>query len=240
MEEKEKKEKDNCIKIALKKRKGKLTTDEDDIIDEEPISPKQQIRLFPLLKIPHTIRDNKAKTPLYLYQTLFTLFPFDFDPCPSNPTFDGLFIDWGRCNFVNPPFNHTLSWVIKALLEQLKGNTSVLLIPLKPSVHYFKYIISPKLDSGTASLFLLSEKIKFEGYKAPLPQDCCIVVFPGSYGSVIGQESRNIINDFPAQKKNPKKKFKAIMNEDRAKFDLLILSLEGYLKERENLFDSIK
>ncbi len=235
----EEKEKDNCIKIAIKKRKRKLTTEEDDIIDEEPIKQKK-IKVFPLLCIPHTIRDNKAKTPLYLYQTLSALFTFDFDPCPSNPDFDGLFINWGQCNFVNPPFNHTLSWVIKALLEQLKGNTSVLLIPLKPSVHYFKYIISPKLDSGSASLFLLSDKIKFEGYKAPLPQDCCIVVFPGSYSPVIAQETRNLLNEFPAQKKNPRKKFKAIMNEDRAKFDLLLLSLEGYLKEREDLFNSIK
>jgi hypothetical protein len=232
-------EKDNCIKIAIKKRKRKLTTEEDDIIDEEPIKQKK-IKVFPLLCIPHTIRDNKAKTPLYLYQTLSALFTFDFDPCPSNPTFDGLFTKWGQCNFVNPPFNHTLSWVIKALLEQLKGNTSVLLIPLKPSVHYFKYIISPKLDSGSASLFLLSDKIKFEGYKAPLPQDCCIVVFPGSYSPVIAQETRNLLNEFPAQKKNPRKKFKAIMNEDRAKFDLLLLSLEGYLKEREDLLNSIK
>lgn len=238
MENKEK-EKDNCIKIALKKRK-RNETEEEDIIDEEPITSPKKIKLFPLLCIPHTIRNNKAKTPLYLYQTLSALFTFDFDPCPSNPTFDGLFINWGQCNFVNPPFSHTLSWVIKALLEQLRGNTSVLLIPLKPSVHYFKYIISPKLDSGSASIMFLSDKIKFEGYKAPLPQDCCIVIFPGSYSPVIAQETRNLIDEFPAQKKNNKKKFKAIMNEDRAKFDLLLLCLEGYLKERENLLDSVK
>lgn len=35
------------------------------------------------------------KTPKTVYQILDAEFGFDFDPCPSDPDFDGLAIDWG-------------------------------------------------------------------------------------------------------------------------------------------------
>jgi hypothetical protein len=35
------------------------------------------------------------KTPKAVYQTLDAEFNFDFDPCPINPNFDGLDVDWG-------------------------------------------------------------------------------------------------------------------------------------------------
>ncbi len=35
------------------------------------------------------------ETPDALYKELDDEFHFDFDPCPHNPTFDGLSIEWG-------------------------------------------------------------------------------------------------------------------------------------------------
>lgn len=35
------------------------------------------------------------KTPKAVYQVLDAEFGFDFDPCPPNPDFDGLAINWG-------------------------------------------------------------------------------------------------------------------------------------------------
>ena len=48
--------------------------------------------------------DNWA-TPDWLYNELDFIFHFDFDPCPLNADFDGLEVEWGMRNFVNPPYN---------------------------------------------------------------------------------------------------------------------------------------
>ena|ERR1039458_1554214 len=77
-------------------------------------------------------------TPPKLLTDLRREFPFDFDPCPyPRGRFNGLAIPWGRCNWVNPPFNKKdapfggpSSFVRKAIAEQAQGNTSVLILPL--------------------------------------------------------------------------------------------------------------
>ncbi len=45
-------------------------------------------------------------TPPQLYAELDAEFSFDFDPCPHPvpPGFDGLTCEWGKSNYVNPPF----------------------------------------------------------------------------------------------------------------------------------------
>ena len=60
-------------------------------------------------------------------------FKFDFDPCPyPRPEgFDGLTCEWGNCNWVNPLFGRGItSWVRKAIVENQKGKTVVLILPL--------------------------------------------------------------------------------------------------------------
>ena len=56
--------------------------------------------------------DNWA-TPKEFYNKLDQEFNFDFDPCPLNlgvitPENDGLLIEWGLSNFVNPPYSRAL------------------------------------------------------------------------------------------------------------------------------------
>ena len=43
-------------------------------------------------------------TPKDFYYKLNSEFNFNFDPCPLHSTFNGLEIEWGERNFVNPPF----------------------------------------------------------------------------------------------------------------------------------------
>lgn len=83
-------------------------------------------------------------TPPEIYAALNAEFGFDFDPCPyPRPEgFDGLAIPWGRMNYVNPPFRKTdgntdgpTAFVRKAIEEQQKGNSSVLLIPAQSYIN---------------------------------------------------------------------------------------------------------
>lgn len=61
-------------------------------------------------------------TPKRLYKELNKEFNFDFDPCPNNPNFNGLEIEWGSSNFVNPPYSTKLqnAFVKKAVEEGKK------------------------------------------------------------------------------------------------------------------------
>jgi len=68
-----------------------------------------------------------------------------FDPCPVNPQWNGLDIDWKELNYVNPPYSRqqgerkTLlaQFVDKALKE--KG-TTVMLLPSKTDQEWFHKI----------------------------------------------------------------------------------------------------
>lgn len=78
-------------------------------------------------------------TPPDLYSGLDAEFHFDFDPCPCPrpPDYNSLVVPWGRCNYVNPPFNvkdapygGPAAFVRKAIDEQMAGKTSVFVLPL--------------------------------------------------------------------------------------------------------------
>jgi hypothetical protein len=51
-------------------------------------------------------------TPPDMYAALDAEFHFDFDPCPYplSEGFDGLTCEWGKSNYVNPPFGSIMDW----------------------------------------------------------------------------------------------------------------------------------
>jgi hypothetical protein len=72
-------------------------------------------------------------TPPTMLAQLTAEFGFDYDPCPHpRPAdYDGLVAEWGKSNWVNPPFTGgVMGWVKKALAEREKGKTSVLILPI--------------------------------------------------------------------------------------------------------------
>jgi len=80
-------------------------------------------------------------TPPELYAELDAEFAFDFDPCPFPlpEGFDGLTCEWGKSNYVNPPFGSIIhegrkkgptAWVRKAIAEWRKGKRVVLVYPV--------------------------------------------------------------------------------------------------------------
>lgn len=80
-------------------------------------------------------------TPLELMAKLKSEFGFDFDPCPfpKPERFDGLTCEWGKSNYVNPPFGSIVhqgkkkgptAWAKKAIEEHKKGKCVVLVYPI--------------------------------------------------------------------------------------------------------------
>jgi site-specific DNA-methyltransferase (adenine-specific) len=113
------------------------------------------------------------QTPKNLYEYLDKIFEFDFDPCPVDPTFDGLTIEWGQSNFVNPPYGREIiHWIKKAYEEALKGKRMVLLIPSRTDTEYWhKYIMQ------ATSIGLIQGRLCFNDGKGRAPFPSAIVLF---------------------------------------------------------------
>jgi hypothetical protein len=86
-------------------------------------------------------------TPQYIKDNLHAEFEFDFDPCPMNPVFDGLVVEWGKMNFCNPPFNEMKKWLLKIVEEQEKGRSTVLIMPARTYTGYFHDLVLPNVNA---------------------------------------------------------------------------------------------
>ena len=64
-----------------------------------------------------------------------------FDPCPVNPCFDGLNVDWEKINFVNPPYTLLKEFVEKAIEESYKSKKTIMLLPSKTDQQWFHDLI---------------------------------------------------------------------------------------------------
>ena len=82
-------------------------------------------------------------TPDELLAEIYDTYDIDFDPCPypKPDDFDGLAIEWGQSNYVNPPFGgyhdqHSNKktgptiWARKAIVEYKKGKRVVFIYPI--------------------------------------------------------------------------------------------------------------
>jgi len=100
----------------------------------------------------HINNDDNYATPPEFYKELNKEFNFDFDPCPYNEgeiIIDGLKINWGFRNFINPPYSQKLKEAfIKKGVEQMKGGRlCVFLIPVSTSTKLFHKYIWDKIEN---------------------------------------------------------------------------------------------
>lgn len=110
----------------------------------------------------HIITDDNYATPPDFYEKLNKLHNFNFDPCPYNEgpiLIDGLKIEWGSSNFVNPPYSQKLkrSFILKGIEEMKKGKFSLFLLPVSTSTKLFHEIILP----NSTKIEFVKGRIKF-------------------------------------------------------------------------------
>jgi len=95
------------------------------------------------MKNKNLINSKFWKIPPEIYEPLNAEFHFDFDPCPYPFVQDGIEREWGKMNWVNPPFrakdaingHGPTAFVRKAIDEQKKGKTSILILPVQSYVN---------------------------------------------------------------------------------------------------------
>ena len=100
-------------------------------------------------------------TPKDFYEELNKEFDFDYDPCPLHADFDGLTVEWGQRNFVNPPYTRQIkeAFVKKAITESQLGKLCVLLLPVSTSTKLFHDYILPNAQD----IRFVRGRIKFRG-----------------------------------------------------------------------------
>jgi len=117
------------------------------------------------MKNRNTNSGDQWQTPEYIYDSLHKEFNFDFDPCPLREVIttetDGLLIEWGQTNFVNPPYTRHLkeAFILKAIEESKKGKTCVLLIPVSTDTAIYHDHIVP----NAKEIRFLRGRVKFKG-----------------------------------------------------------------------------
>ena len=118
---------------------------EETMSEKKVKSIDHQSKLHPSANKFHVGNGNDGKhywiTPKDVYDSLNSEFKFTFDPAPYPlPSgFDGLTCEWGKSNYVNPPFGSIIhkgrkkgptAWARKAIVENRNGKRVVMVYPI--------------------------------------------------------------------------------------------------------------
>lgn len=124
------------------------------------------------MKVHFSSANDYWRTPEDVYNSLNDEFRFNFDPCPIHPVHDGLNIEWGTCNFVNPPYSKLAAWLKKGYEQSLLGKTVVFLIPSRTDTKaWHEYAM--KADE----IRFIKGRLKFQGAKHSAPFPSAVVIF---------------------------------------------------------------
>jgi len=134
-------------------------------------------------------------TPQYVYDYLDDAYFHGrdfFDPCPLQFEVknDGLIIDWGPINYINPPYQRVgkEAFIRKSYEEFKKGKLCIMLIPATTETEIFHDIIVPN-----ARVELIRRRIKFRGYNSRGEYVTNKTGQTGSMFVVFGKEYKPII-----------------------------------------------
>ena len=108
-------------------------------------------------------KSDEWATPKYIYNQVIS--KGMFDPCPLGSKTDGLTIEWGVNNFVNPPYSQLKKWVIKSIEEHKKGKDVLLLTPSRTDTKAFKTLF----EYGSEITFITGRLRFSEANPAPFP-----------------------------------------------------------------------
>lgn len=123
-------------------------------------------------RVHFTSHNQNWKTPKAFYQALNAEFNFDFDPCPPKADFDGLDMEWGESNFVNPPYKDCAKWLKKGWIESRKGKTVVFLIPSRTDTKFWHdYCMRAK------EIRFIKGRLHFDDQKNPAPFPSALIIF---------------------------------------------------------------
>ena len=125
------------------------------------------------MKVHYSSQRLDWKTPKAVYQVLDAEFQFDHDPCPTDFKVDGLTSEWGKVNYVNPPYGREIpKWIEKGFKEWKKGKTVVFLIPSRTDTRWWHdYIMKAK------EIRFIKGRLKFKGAINSAPFPSAIVIF---------------------------------------------------------------
>lgn len=189
-----------------------------------------------LLWEPHWI------TPPELYQKLDTEFHFDFDPCPfpKPEGYNGLNVEWGKSNYVNPPFHREngigpTAFARKAVAEYQKGKTVILTLPV-PS--YVNFLLEAGAEMRSLGRVRWLHTVTREPTKQPSPIAAFILrathtsppppalfqIEPNSHDYTIGQIveiNENIQKQREEAAKAAREEFDKLLNSRIAKMEII-------------------
>jgi len=120
-------------------------------------------------------------TPEYILQAVRGVLGNDyFDPCPINPTFDGLDVTWGRNCFINPPYSRKLkkAFIHKGTKEIKKEGKEYIWL-----VNYRNSVDVSELVRRARSVCIPKQRIKFlrpDGTVGGSPRFDSIIIYWGN------------------------------------------------------------
>lgn len=125
-----------------------------------------------------TSQKQDWNTPKDLFDELNKEFNFDCDPCliPSDTIHpkDMLGSDWGKSNFVNPPYNQIIQWLMTGYEKYKKGATVVFLLPSRTDTSWWHdYALK------ATEIRFIRGRLTFSNYKHKAPFPSVIIIFKG-------------------------------------------------------------